>query len=201
MMRKRIMDAQSANILYTHIYRTPDGFDDIIMKSDGVSLTGLLFINSGNRSNDKLKYAAVSEDGTLPVFQESCRWLDVYFSGRQPDFTPSYRIEKITPFRKEVCGIMLSIPYGKVLTYGEIAGQIAKQHGREKMSARAVGAAVGWNPLCLIIPCHRVIGSNYNLTGYGGGIKNKMALLSLEGHNMDNFALPAKGRGLKQKLG
>ena len=76
---------------------------------------------------------------------------------------------------------MLSIPYGETTTYGDIAGSIAKERGIEKMSSRAVGGAVGWNPICIIVPCHRVIGSNRSLTGYGGGIQNKIALLKLEG--------------------
>ena len=91
---------------------------------------------------------------------------------------------------------MLSIPYGETITYGDIAGDIAKKRGIEKMSSRAVGGAVGWNPICLIVPCHRVVGSNRSLTGYGGGIKNKIALLKLEQNDMSRFVIPRKGTAL-----
>ena len=93
-------------------------------------------------------------------------------------------MENLTPFRKEVSEIMCQIPFGKTVTYGEIAAAIAKKHGIEKMSAQAVGGAVGWNPIGIIVPCHRVVGANGSLTGYGGGLHNKIALLRLEGHNI-----------------
>ena len=177
---------------YKHIYRTPNGFDDMLMNSDGEVLTGLWFIGSRDQSKHKID----CEEKDLPIFRDTCRWLDIYFSGKQPDFTPPYRIENLTPFRKEISDIMLSIPFGKTLSYGDIAAQSAKAHGIAKMSARAVGGAVGWNPLCIIVPCHRVIGSNKSITGYGGGIKNKIALLTLEGHNMADFSIPTKGTAL-----
>ena len=177
---------------YKHIYRTPDGLDDMMMNSDGDFLTGLWFINS----RDQTKHKIDCEEKDLSVFRETCRWLDIYFSGRQPGFTPPYRIENFTPFRKEVSDIMLSIPFGETMTYGDIASRIAKVHGIKKMSSRAVGGAVGWNPLCIIVPCHRVIGSNKSITGYGGGIKNKIALLRLEKHDISNFIIPTKGTAL-----
>ena len=121
------------------------------------------------------------EEKDLSVFCSTKEWLDIYFSGRQPDFTPAYRIDGLTSFRKEVTDIMQTIPFGKTMTYGEIATLIAQKRGIRKMSAQAVGGAVGWNPLCIIIPCHRVLGADKSLTGYGGGIKNKIALLKLEG--------------------
>lgn len=155
-------------------YCTPSGFDDLKMESDGEALTLLRFLGS----SDEKKSDAIKND--LPIFRETTHWLDVYFSGKQPDFLPAFRIENSTPFRKEVVEILLSIPFGKTMSYGEIAARIAKAHGRAKMSAQAVGGAVGWNPICIIIPCHRVIGKNGKLTGYGGGIKNKIALLKLE---------------------
>ena len=116
----------------------------------------------------------------LPFFEECFRWLDIYFSGRQPDFTPAYRTDNLTPFRRQVQKIMLEIPWGQTVTYGGIASRIAAASGLSKMSAQAVGGAVGWNPLCLIIPCHRVMGAGGKVTGYGGGIKNKIELLKLE---------------------
>ena len=162
---------------FTKIYRTPDGFDDMIMSSDGDVLTGLRFINSENQS----KHSIDRKEKDLPVFRDTKEWLDIYFSGRCPDFMPAYRIDRLTPFRKEVSDIMQTIPFGKTMTYGEIAALIAQKRGIREMSAQAVGGAVGWNPLCIIIPCHRVIGAGRSLTGYGGGIKNKIALLKLEG--------------------
>ena len=162
---------------FTKIYRTPNDFDDMIMSSDGEMLTGLRFINSQNQS----KHTMDREENDLLVFGSTKEWLNIYFSGRQPDFMPAYRIDRLSPFRKEVSDIMQTIPFGQTMTYGEISALIAQKRGIRKMSAQAVGGAVGWNPLCIIIPCHRVIGVNKSLTGYGGGIKNKIALLKLEG--------------------
>lgn len=154
------------------IYSTPENFDDLLLTSDGEVLTGLHFVRQCKKD---------FEQKTLPVFKKVCRWLDVYFSGCEPDFTPEFRIENATLFRREVLEILLTIPFGKTMTYGEIAAQIAKKHGVEKMSAQAVGGAVGWNPIGIIIPCHRVLGSGKSLTGYSGGIKNKIGLLKVEG--------------------
>ena len=91
---------------------------------------------------------------------------------------------------------MKDIPYGEVITYGDIADGIAKKRGLFRMSSQAVGGAVGWNPICIIIPCHRVVGSNGSLTGYGGGISNKIKLLELEGHDMNDFIIPTRGTAL-----
>lgn len=159
---------------FTKIYRTPKGFDDLLMVSEGGILTGLSFFDC---ADNKIE----CEEMELPVFCGTKEWLDIYFSGRQPDFTPEYRIDGLTPFRKEVSDIMQSIQFGQTMTYGEIAELIAQKRCIRKMSAQAVGGAVGWNPLCIIVPCHRVLGANRSLTGYGGGIKNKIALLKLEG--------------------
>ena len=162
-------------------YKTPDGFDDLVMESDGEALTGLQF--KGGR--DAAKHASARDDGIVSVsniyvFDNVRRWLDIYFSGRQPDFTPPYRIIGATPFREEVVREMLDIPFGATVTYGEIASKMAKRRGMARMSAQAVGGAVGWNPICLIIPCHRVMGAHGDITGYGGGINNKIGLLRLE---------------------
>ena len=157
-------------------YKTPQGFDDMWMSSDGEVLTGLWF--EGSRG--LLKHRLDCAERDVPVFRETRRWLDIYFSGRQPDFTPSYRMDGLTPFRREVVEAMLAIPFGETATYGDIAAALAKRHGIAKMSAQAVGGAVGWNPICIIVPCHRVIGANRSLVGYGGGIMNKAGLLALE---------------------
>ena len=99
-------------------------------------------------------------------------------------------MNNLTNFRKEVIEIMNTIPFGKTLTYNDIAKIIAKRHGMDRMSAQAVGGAVGWNPICIIIPCHRVVGANGALTGYGGGIENKIALLKNEGNDISKYFLP-----------
>ena len=161
---------------YKTTYKTPRGFSDMVMMSDGEVLTGLHFIDS-RKATRRCRDCAAHD---LPVFREPCRWLDEYFGGREPDFTPPYRIDGLTPFRKDVIDVLLKIPFGQTKTYGDIAAAIAKKRGLKKMSAQAVGGAVGWNPICLVIPCHRVIGANGALVGYGGGIKNKVALLELE---------------------
>lgn len=179
---------------YIFEYASPLG--KIFIESDGKFLTGLWFEYSfdekkhaENSAGEVKKLSADSPDLPSVIF-ETCRWLDVYFSGRNPDFTPEFRIENLTPFRKMVVDEMLKIPFGATATYGEIAKNIAAKKGLEKMSAQAVGGAVGWNPICIVVPCHRVLGSNGSLTGYGGGIKNKIALLKLEGINTEKLALP-----------
>lgn len=157
--------------------------DDILISSDGEYLTGVWFENS----KDDKKHNNNYEEKQVPIIKETCRWLDIYFSGRNPDFIPKYKINNLTDFRQEVIDIMNKITYGKLITYGDIAKIIAKRKGIKRMSSQAVGGAVGWNPICLIIPCHRVIGVNGNLTGYGGGINNKIKLLQLEGHDISRF--------------
>ena len=169
-------------------YKTPQGFDDMWMSADGDVLTGLWFERSRGQSKHRLDCA----ERDVPVFRETRRWLDIYFSGRQPDFTPRYRMDDLTPFRREVVDAMLAIPFGETVTYGEIAATLAKKHGIAKMSAQAVGGAVGWNPICIIVPCHRVVGAGQSLVGYGGGIMNKVGLLSLEGMTLS--CLNAAGR-------
>ena len=172
---------------YIHHYKSPLG--GITEAADGENLTGLWF--------DDQKYFACSldscyEEKELPVFEQTDRWLDIYFGGKKPDFTPPLYM-KTSIFRKAVWEIMLTIPYGKTMTYGEIADKIAKQKGIEKMSAQAVGGAVGHNAISLIVLCHRVVGTNGSLTGYAGGIDRKVRLLEMEGANLDNLFVPAKG--------
>ena len=175
-------------VKYLFRYNTPEGFDNLLMCADEETLTGLWF--EGTQNKDCL-IESFSETSLPPVLHTTIRWLDIYFSGRQPDFTPKYRIDNLTAFRKLVLDIVLEIPFGHTMTYGDIAKRVARlPQEPQKMSAQAVGGAVGWNPICLIIPCHRVIGANGNLTGYGGGIHNKIALLEHEGHEMNQFSIP-----------
>lgn len=175
-------------------YASPLG--KIFIESDGKFLTGLWFEYSfdekkhAENSGGGVKKISADSIDSFPVISETCRWLDVYFSGRNPDFTPEFRIENLTLFRKLVVDEMLKIPFGATTTYGEIAKNIAAKKGLEKMSAQAVGGVVGWNPVCIVVPCHRVLGSDGSLTGYGGGIKNKIALLKIEGIAAEKFTLP-----------
>ena len=171
------------------MYETPKDFSNIIINSNGEYLTGLWF----EGSRDSSKNIINCEEKELPIFRETIKWLDIYFSGKEPNFIPKYKIENLTLFRKEVIDIMNNIKFGETITYNDIAKIIANRRGIKKMSSQAVGRAVGWNPICIIIPCHRVVGTNGNLTGYGGGIKNKMALLKIEKNDMSKFFIPKTG--------
>ncbi len=177
---------------YKYVYETPGNLSNMIMNSDGEYLTGLWFENS----RDSSKHIIDCEEKNLEVFTETKKWLDTYFSGKNPNFTPKYKIEKLTPFRKEVIDIMNSIEYGNVVTYNDISKIIAEKRGMKRMSSQAVGGAVGWNPICIIIPCHRVVGTSGSLTGYGGGINNKIELLKLEGNDMSKYFIPKRGTAL-----
>lgn len=177
-------------MIYKKIYQSPLG--EIIINSDGENLTAVCFKDS----MDYGKYIIDGEEKELPIFDETIKWLNIYFQGKNPNFIPKYKRDDITPFRKLVIDEMLKIPYGQTVTYNDISKAIAKKKGIRRMSAQAVGGAVGWNPICVIIPCHRVIGTNGSLTGYGGGIKNKVQLLKLEGNDMSKFTVPTKGTAL-----
>lgn len=174
-------------MVYTTQYASLLG--SITLACDETALIGLWF--DGQKYFGKILPEQFAEK-EHPLLQDAKRWLDIYFSGRAPDFTPPLRYDS-TPFRNAVCEIMLTIPYGKTMTYGEIAAAIAKQQGLSRMSAQAVGGAVGHNPISLIIPCHRVVGTNGSLTGYAGGIDRKIKLLELEHADMRGFFAPKKG--------
>lgn len=175
---------------YTHEYVSPIG--KLTIASDGTSVTGL-WIKGQKYYADTLETDAKEYD--LPIFVSVRKWLDCYFSGREPDFVPPLS-PKGSPFRQSVWNILCEIPYGEVITYGDIAKKIALQTGKDCMSAQAVGGAVGHNPISIIIPCHRVVGSDGSLTGYAGGIGNKMRLLILEGMEMSKLYTPSKGTAL-----
>ena len=129
------------------------------------------------------------------VLSEAKRWLDIYFSGKEPDFMPPLHPVG-SQFRQAVWKILLQIPYGKTVTYGDISKQLAKQMGLDRMSAQAVGGAVGHNEISIIIPCHRVVGTGGSLTGYAGGIDKKVKLLELERADMRGMFIPKKGTAL-----
>ena len=173
---------------YKWKYETPEGFDDLVMCGDEEALTGLWF--DGSRT-DRCE-ARGCERREMPVFRDTCRWLDEYFAGRDPGFTPPCRIEGITPFRKEVIEELKRIPFGATVSHCDVAKSISKKHGGAMGSARAVGGAVGWNPICIIIPCHRVIGADGGLTGYGGGLGNKVSLLAHEGSVLFDVRISAR---------
>ena len=159
---------------YTRRYASPLG--GITLAGDGECLVGLWF--------DGQKYWGEGLDTNhreerLAVFEQAERWLDAYFGGSDPGFTPPLRL-RTTPFRRAVWEVLLTIPYGQTATYGEIAKRVAERMGLPRMSARAVGGAVGRNAISLIIPCHRVVGSDGSLTGYAGGLERKRRLLALE---------------------
>lgn len=159
---------------YVHHYASPLG--GITIAGTENAITGLWF------DNQKYFGSTLSpscEEKNLPVFKQADLWLDIYFSGKAPDFTPTIFFNA-TDFRRAIWEVLLKIPYGKTMTYKEIASEIARQRNVPKMSAQAVGNAVGHNPISLIIPCHRVVGADGSLTGYAGGIDKKAKLLELE---------------------
>lgn len=177
-------------MMYTLHYDSPLG--GILLAADEIGLTGLWF--------EGQKYFARTLDAThqeqeTTALSEAKRWLDVYFSGQKPDFTPP--LHPIgSPFRQEVWELLLQIPYGQTTTYGTLAKQLAARHGLSRMSAQAVGGAVGHNEISIIIPCHRVIGTSGSLTGYAGGISKKVKLLTLEKVDMEHFFVPTKETAL-----
>lgn len=178
-------------MIYTNHWVSPLG--GITLASNGTAITGLWF--------DGQKYFGDTlpkehEAGALPVFEQAKRWLAVYFGGEAPDFTPPLFLDAGTPFRRLVWEILLTIPYGQTMTYGEIAAEIAARKGLSGMSAQAVGGAVGHNPISLLVPCHRVVGAGGSLTGYAGGLDKKVQLLTLERVDMSAFSVPAKGTAL-----
>ena len=161
-------------MIYTYKYKSPLG--RILLAADEVGITGLWF-------EGQKYFANTLPDKHIPqeteILAEAKKWLDVYFSGQEPKFTPPLHPDG-TVFRHAVWEILLQIPYGETITYGEIARRLANAKNVAHMSAQAVGGAVGHNEVSIIIPCHRVVGTNGSLTGYAGGNDKKIALLKLE---------------------
>lgn len=164
---------------YIFEYKSPIG--SIIITSYETEITGLIF--KGESEAEVLSDKKYKETSAI---KEAKRWLDIYFSGKNPGYIPAIN-PKGTEFQKLVWKLLLEIPYGKTTTYGEIAGKIAEIKNVSRMSAQAVGGAVGKNPIAIIIPCHRVIGKNGKLTGYRYGMDKKISLLALEGADMEKF--------------
>lgn len=171
-------------------YDSPLG--GILLAADEIGLTGLWFDGQKYFARD---LPAERVEQNTPALSETKRWLDVYFTGKEPDFMPPLHLIG-SAFRRSVWDILLQIPYGQTTTYGEIARQLAEKQGLPRMSAQAVGGAVGHNEISIIIPCHRVVGTNGSLTGYAGGIDKKVKLLEWEHADMTGFFVPAKGTAL-----
>ena len=167
----------------TH-YDSPLG--GITLAGNGEALTGLWF--DGQKFFCRTLDRDYTEQ-TLPVCEEAVAWLDCYFTGSAPGFTPKLN-PRGTAFQNVIWRILLSIPYGQTMNYGQIAEIAARQTGVHRMSARAVGGAVGRNPISLIIPCHRVLGANGSLTGYAGGTDRKFRLLQMERAEWSGFSHP-----------
>ena len=175
---------------YTQHYDSPLG--GILLAADDVGLTGLWFDGqkyfARGLSNERIEQET-------SVLAEAKRWLDIYFTGKEPDFTPP--LHPIgSAFRRSVWDILLRIPYGQTTTYGEIARQLAEKQGRPRIAAQAVGGAVGHNKISIIIPCHRVVGTNGSLTGYAGGIDKKVKLLEWEHTDMTGSFVPREGTAI-----
>ncbi|MDR1676407.1 MAG: methylated-DNA--[protein]-cysteine S-methyltransferase, partial [Tannerella sp.] len=169
---------------YIHWIKSPAGI--LTVSSDGTNLSGL-WIEGQKHFAKTLEKEVVEQN--LPVFDAVRTWLDIYFSGKEPDFTLPLR-PKGSPFQKSVWNLLCKIPYGQTATYGEIAKQLERENEGKQASARAAGGAVSHNPISIIVPCHRVIGKSGSLTGYAGGLDVKIHLLQLEG-----VQLYSKGTG------
>ena len=171
-------------MIYTCKYKSPLG--EILLAADEIGLTGLWFEGQKYFANTLPDERILQE---TEILAETKKWLDIYFSGEKPTFTPPLHPAGST-FRQAVWQLLLQIPYGQTITYGEIARRMAEVKKVPRMSAQAVGGAVGHNEISIIIPCHRVVGTNGSLTGYGGGIDKKISLLNLEHADMSRFFVP-----------
>lgn len=158
-----------------YIFRYDSVMGKMMMASDGEALVGLWFEGQKHFAST---LEPLYKEEKLPVFEQTCKWLMIYFSGIQPDFTPVIRL-KGTAFQQIVWQLLLDVPYGKTVTYKKLAEQITSLTGKT-ISFQAVGGAVGRNPISIIVPCHRVVGTDGSLTGYAGGLSKKAALLALE---------------------
>ncbi len=159
---------------YIDHYKSPLG--NMLLAADNIGLTGLWFEGQKYFAADLIEESVKK---SMLVFEQTKKWLDIYFTGKEPEFTVPLHFQG-TDFQKEVWQILCTIPYGKTTTYGEIAKQVAARRRKAKISAQAVGGAVGHNKISILVPCHRVVGADGSLTGYAGGIEKKAALLQLE---------------------
>ncbi len=179
-------------MLYTMHYDSPIGRLLLVEREEalaGLWMEGQKYFLGALREN-------MEEKTDSFILNRTKDWLDRYFRGEKPQISELALAPAGSGFRKAVWKILCEIPYGEVTTYGEISRKIAASRGIDRMSAQAVGGAVGHNPISIIIPCHRVVGSSGSLTGYAGGLQRKVRLLTLEGVNMENLFVPAKGTAL-----
>lgn len=179
---------------YSTTCLSPIGIITLACDREGENLIGLWIEGQKYHGDTILK--DMLPNRKIPLFDTVKEWLDKYFAGENPDICELSLAPIGSKFRQEVWNVLQEIPYGKVITYGEIAKKIAKKMGRGSMSSQAVGGAVGHNPISIIIPCHRVVGSNGSLTGFASGIETKIKLLELEGVDMSHFFVPEKGTAL-----
>lgn len=177
---------------YSTKYKSPVGM--LTLACDGARLNGL-WMEGQKYFGDTIPEKMTPKDD-IPVFYAAKEWLDEYFAGKKPAISRLALAPIGGEFRREVWRILTEIPYGHVITYGDIARKLAAKKGKKTMSAQAVGGAVGHNPISIIIPCHRVVGSNGSLTGFSGGISKKIKLLELEGVDMQKLFVPKKGTAL-----
>ena len=179
-------------MLFSTMYKSPVGM--ITLACDESNLVGLWLQGQKYFGSTVSDIIAANDD--IPVFTAVKNWLDRYFAGEAPTISEIPLRPTGGEFRQGVWRVLCGIPYGKIITYGDIAKQIAVKMNRASMSSQAVGGAVGHNPISIIIPCHRVVGSNGSLTGYAGGIGTKAKLLKLEGVDMSQLFMPEKGTSL-----
>lgn len=177
---------------YSTLYDSPVG--KITLACDGTQLVGLWL--DGQKYHGGSIAGTLIEKNDLPVFHDAKRWLARYFAGGNPKISELPLAPIGSAFRQAVWKILCEIPYGQVTTYGEIAKKLASHMQKDHMSSQAVGGAVGHNPISIIIPCHRVVGTNGSLTGYAGGISNKLKLLELEGVDTSRLFIPKRGTAL-----
>ena len=175
---------------YTAHYQSPIG--DILLAADNIGLTGLWFEGQKYFARGLRKECTEQETALLRTAKH---WLDIYFSGKEPDFNIPLHFTG-TEFQNEVWEILCLIPYGHTTTYGDLAKRLAAKKGLPHMSAQAVGGAVGHNMISVMVPCHRVVGSNGSLTGYAGGIEKKIKLLTLEKADMRSLFVPKRGTAI-----
>lgn len=164
-------------IYYKTTYKSPLG--ELTIASNADNITGV-WLEGQKNFEASIKNNTILKNNNLKVFIQTKEWLNRYFNKERPEISEIPMAPTGTPFQLDVWNILCKIPYGKTVTYKEIAEVIASKYNKKSMSAQAIGGAVGHNPIAIIIPCHRVIGSNGKLTGYTGGLNNKIKLLTLE---------------------
>ena len=179
-------------MIVTTYYDAPVG--RLLLAARDEALVGL-WIQDQKYYLGSLRQEEQRRDDACPVLLQAANWLDRYFAGERPAIRELRLAPAGSLFRQQVWDILCRIPYGQVTTYGEIARAVAAQRGLPSMSAQAVGGAVGHNPISILIPCHRVVGTDGSLTGYAGGLDRKRWLLDLEGADLTGIYRPSRENG------